>query len=136
MGLLSKAERAFYGTGRRKTSVAKVWIVLPGTGKIKVNKIPSEEYFPSRTYLPALQKPFEVTNTSGKFDVLAIVEGGGKSAQRDAVILGISRALVQFDETLKPSLSKAGLLTRDPRKKERKKYGQPGRRKQYQYHKR
>lgn len=136
MGLLSKAERAFYGTGRRKTAVAKVWIVIPGSGKIKVNKIPAEKYFPSPSYLPLLQKPFEVTGTLGKFDILAMVKGGGKSAQRDAVILGTARALLQYDETLKSVLSKEGLLRRDPREKERKKYGQPGRRKKFQYHKR
>ncbi len=136
MGLLSRAERAFYGTGRRKTSSARVWVVQPGTGKITVNGVTADKYFPSKRHVLLLQRPFEATGTLGKFDVIAKVTGGGKSAHADAVKLGIARALLEYDPTLKSALSQAGLLTRDPREKERKKYGQPGRRKQYQYHKR
>ena len=136
MGILSRAERAFYGTGRRKTATAKVWIIQPGSGKVTVNGLPAEEYFPSPRHTWIIRRPFEVTGTLGKFDVIAKVSGGGKSAHADAVRLGIARALLEFDPTLRPALRREGLLTRDPRKKERKKYGQPGRRKQYHYHKR
>jgi len=127
-------ERA-YGTGRRKTSVARVWL-RPGTGQVVVNRRAFEEYFPRETLRMIILQPFHVTGTEGRFDVLATVAGGGQSGQAGALRHGIARALVAFDPSLRPALKKAGLLTRDPRMRERKKYGQPGARKKFQYSKR
>ncbi|MGB9812698.1 MAG: 30S ribosomal protein S9 [Thermovenabulum sp.] len=113
---------AILTTGRRKTSVARVWI-KPGNGQIIINEKPFEEYFTLETLREDVIKPFVVTNTLGKFDVVANVKGGGFSGQAGAVRHGIARALLQIDESFKPVLRKEGLLTRDPRMVERKKYG-------------
>jgi small subunit ribosomal protein S9 len=124
-----------YGTGRRKTSVARVWI-RPGSGRIVVNRRAFEDYFPRETLRMIIAQPLAVTNTAGQFDVLATVTGGGPTGQAGAVRHGIARALVVFDANLRQTLKKAGLLTRDPRMRERKKYGQPGARQKFQYSKR
>ncbi|MDN5331583.1 MAG: small subunit ribosomal protein [Tepidanaerobacteraceae bacterium] len=115
-------KEAILTTGRRKTSVAKVWLT-PGTGKILINKRAFEEYFPLEALRSDVLKPLVVTNTLGKFDIIASVKGGGISGQAGAVRHGIARALVQVDEAYRPMLKKEGLLTRDPRMVERKKYG-------------
>jgi small subunit ribosomal protein S9 len=125
----------FYGTGRRKTSVARVWL-RPGTGRIVVNRRAFEDYFPRETLRMIIAQPLQVTNTMDQFDVLASVGGGGPTGQAGAVRHGLARALVQFDANLRQVLKKAGLLTRDPRMRERKKYGQPGARQKFQYSKR
>ncbi len=125
----------FYGTGRRKTSVARVWI-KPGNGRIAVNRRSFEDYFPRETLRMIIAQPLEITNTNGQFDVVATVSGGGPTGQAGAVRHGLARALVAFDENLRQPLKKAGLLTRDPRMRERKKYGQPGARQKFQYSKR
>jgi len=124
-----------YGTGRRKSSVARVWL-RPGEGKIEVNDRPVDEFFPRPTLKMLLAQPLKVVGMEGKFDVLASVSGGGASGQAGAIRLGIARALVKLDETLRTGLKKAGLLTRDPRVKERKKYGQKGARARFQFSKR
>ncbi len=125
----------FYGTGRRKTSVARVWI-RPGSGRVMVNRREFEDYFPRETLRMIISQPFQVTNTEGQFDLLCTVAGGGPSGQAGAVRHGLARALTRFDEKLRQALKKAGLLTRDPRMRERKKYGQPGARQKFQYSKR
>jgi small subunit ribosomal protein S9 len=125
----------FYGTGRRKTSVARVWI-KPGSGRFLVNRRPFEEYFPRETLRMIILQPLQVTNTAGQFDVIIRVGGGGPTGQAGAVRHGLSRAIARFDEKLRSPLKKAGLLTRDPRMRERKKYGQPGARQKFQYSKR
>ena len=125
----------FYGTGRRKTSVARVWI-RPGSGRVTVNKRGFEDYFPRETLRMIIAQPLQLTNTFGQFDVLIRVGGGGPTGQAGAVRHGIARALVRFDDALRTTLKKAGLLTRDPRMRERKKYGQPGARQKFQYSKR
>ncbi len=125
----------FYGTGRRKTSVARVWL-RSGQGRIAVNRRAFENYFPRETLRMIIAQPLEVTNTAGQFDILVNVGGGGPTGQAGAVRHGIARALVRFDEKLRQPLKKAGLLTRDPRMRERKKYGQPGARQKFQYSKR
>jgi small subunit ribosomal protein S9 len=125
----------FYGTGRRKTSVARVWI-RPGAGRIVVNRRAFDDFFPRETLRMIIAQPFQVTNTAGQFDVFVNVGGGGPTGQAGAVRHGIARALVRFDEKLRQALKKAGLLTRDPRMRERKKYGQPGARQKFQYSKR
>jgi small subunit ribosomal protein S9 len=125
----------FYGTGRRKTSVARVWI-RPGAGRIVVNRRAFDDFFPRETLRMIIAQPFQVTNTVGQFDVIVSVAGGGPTGQAGAVRHGIARALVRFDEKLRQALKKAGLLTRDPRMRERKKYGQPGARQKFQYSKR
>ncbi len=125
----------FYGTGRRKTSVARVWL-RPGGGRIVVNRRAFEDYFPRETLRMIIAQPLQVTNTAGQFDVLANVCGGGPTGQAGALRHGIARALVSYDAELRQALKKAGLLTRDPRMRERKKYGQPGARQKFQYSKR
>ncbi|HUF93352.1 MAG TPA: 30S ribosomal protein S9 [Candidatus Limnocylindria bacterium] len=125
----------FYGTGRRKTSVARVWI-KPGSGRIVINRRPFEDYFPRETNRMIIVQPLQVTNTAGQFDLLVTVEGGGPTGQAGAVRHGLARALSRFDDKLRSPLKKAGLLTRDPRARERKKYGQPGARQKFQYSKR
>jgi small subunit ribosomal protein S9 len=113
----------YFATGRRKESVARVRL-MPGDGTITVNGKTPEEYFGGRlAYQISLRKPLEVTGTAGRFDVIARVEGGGITGQVEAVRLGIARALVAYDENFRSELRRAGLLTRDPREKERKKYG-------------
>jgi small subunit ribosomal protein S9 len=125
----------FYGTGRRKRSIARVWL-KPGSGRVLVNRRAFEDYFPRETLRMIIAQPLEVTNTGGQFDVVANVAGGGPTGQAGAVRHGIARALVHFDANLRTTLKKAGLLTRDPRMRERKKYGQPGARQKFQYSKR
>ena len=125
----------FYGTGRRKTSIARVWL-RPGVGNILVNRRPFEEYFPRETLRMVICQPLQLTSTLGQFDALVNVGGGGPSGQAGAVRHGIARALLEFDDKLRQALKRAGCLTRDPRMKERKKYGQPGARSKFQYSKR
>jgi small subunit ribosomal protein S9 len=125
----------FYGTGRRKTSTARVFL-RAGDGKIVVNDRPIDDYFARETLKMVLKQPLEITETLQRFDVHATVEGGGGSGQAGAIRHGISRALLEFDGELRGKLKEAGFLTRDPRKKERKKYGQPGARKRFQFSKR
>jgi small subunit ribosomal protein S9 len=127
--------KKYYATGRRKTAVARVWI-WPGEGKLVVNKRPLEDYFTLASWRTDIAKPFVVTATEGKFDVLSTVKGGGITGQMGALRHGIARALEQVDGSYRSALKKAGLLTRDPRMKERKKYGQPGARKRFQFSKR
>ncbi|MDI3481419.1 MAG: small subunit ribosomal protein [Tepidanaerobacteraceae bacterium] len=115
-------KQAVLATGRRKTSVAKVWM-MPGSGRIIINKKPMDEYFGLETLKVDIKKPLAVTNTEGKFDVIASVRGGGFTGQAGAVRHGIARALLKIDSEFRPVLKKEGLLTRDPRMKERKKYG-------------
>jgi small subunit ribosomal protein S9 len=125
----------FYGTGRRKTSVARVWL-KPGGGRISVNKRPFEDYFPRETLRMIICQPLQLTNTLGALDATINVSGGGPTGQAGAVRHGIARALLLFDEQLRQTPKRAGCLTRDPRMKERKKYGQPGARSKFQYSKR
>ena len=129
------SQESFYATGRRKTSVARVWL-KPGTGKISVNTRTPDDYFGGIFFEPKLERPFAVTETADKYDIMATVKGGGKSAQVDALVHGISRALQEMDTELRIPLKRAGLLTRDPRSKERKKYGQRGARARFQFSKR
>ncbi|MFQ5519870.1 MAG: 30S ribosomal protein S9 [Candidatus Methylomirabilia bacterium] len=125
----------YYGTGRRKTAVARVWL-KPGQGIITVNRRAFEQYFPRETLRRSICQPFQVTETEGQFDVSANVSGGGSAGQAGAVRHGVARALLAYDDKLRQTLKRAGVLTRDPRMRERKKYGQPGARKQFQYSKR
>ena len=125
----------FAATGRRKTAVAQVRL-MRGTGKIVVNGRPFEEYFTTPSLQLTVLKPFEVTKTTNNFDVKVRTDGGGIAGQAGAVRLGIARALLVYDATTRPSLKEQGLLTRDPRMKERKKAGQPGARKRFQFSKR
>lgn len=116
------AGNRYYGTGRRKSSVARVYLV-PGTGKITINKKDIDEYLPLDTLKVIVRQPLEATETTDKFDVLVNVKGGGLAGQAGAIRHGISRALVEADADYRPTLKSAGYLTRDPRMKERKKYG-------------
>jgi small subunit ribosomal protein S9 len=125
----------FYGTGRRKTSVARVWI-KPGDGKITVNTLEIVKYIPRKTLQMLVRQPFDATNTAGRYDVHATVKGGGQAGQAGALKHGIARALLKSDEAHKSALRRGGFLTRDPRKKERKKYGQKGARARFQFSKR
>lgn len=125
----------FIGTGRRKTAVARVRLAS-GSGKITVNNRPFENYFPMETLRMLAVQPLAVTETAAKFDVRVKVTGGGPTGQASAVRHGIARALLRADANLRPALKAEGLLTRDPRMRERKKYGQPGARKRFQYSKR
>ena len=127
--------KEFLGTGRRKTSVARVR-VAEGSGRVVVNNRALEEYFPLETMRNTVTRPLEVTQNLERFDVSVNVHGGGLSGQAGAKRHGISRALLQVDGEFRPALKADGLLTRDPRMKERKKYGQPGARKRYQFSKR
>ena len=125
----------FYGTGKRKTSIARTRL-YNGSGQIVVNGRPFNEYFPRASLQMIIKQPLELTKTVGKFDIKVNVKGGGLSGQAQAVKHGISRALLDFDPELRPILKKAGFLTRDARVKERKKYGQRGARARFQYSKR
>lgn len=125
----------FSAVGRRKTSIARVRL-LPGAGEVTVNDKNMGEFFTRDSLRTIVKQPLELTNTSGKFNVIANVNGGGESGQAGAVRHGIARALIISDANLRPVLKKAGLLTRDPRMKERKKYGQKGARKRFQFSKR
>jgi small subunit ribosomal protein S9 len=129
------AEIQYYGTGRRKTSTARVYL-RPGSGEITVNRRPFDNYFPNEALRMIIRQPLTLTDTIGKFDILVTVDGGGTAGQAGAVRHGITRALMEFNADLRPSLKKAGLVTRDPRQKERKKYGQKGARKRFQFSKR
>jgi len=125
----------YYGTGRRKTSTARVFL-RPGSGVITVNHREFANFFPTAVLRTEIQQPLQLTDTSDKFDVLATVAGGGIAGQAGAVRLGISRALCEYNIELRPTLKKEGLLTRDARAKERKKYGLAGARKRFQFSKR
>jgi small subunit ribosomal protein S9 len=129
------AEIQYYGTGRRKTSTARVYL-RPGAGEVKVNKKAFEQYFPNETLRMIIRQPLQLTETSNKFDILVNVEGGGPAGQAGAIRHGITRALIEFNADLRSALKHAGLVTRDPRIKERKKYGQKGARKRFQFSKR
>jgi len=129
------AEALYNGTGRRKTAVARVR-VLPGDGKITVNGRAFDTYFPLETLRSTVSGPLTITGTTDKLDVKVNVSGGGPNGQAGAVRHGIARALLQFDANLRPALKAEGFLTRDPRMRERKKYGQPGARKRFQFSKR
>ena len=133
--MAKKTTVQYYGTGRRKDSVARVYL-RPGAGNIVVNKRPVEEYFGRDTLKMILRQPLEITDSLQKFDIIVNVHGGGLSGQAGAIRHGISRALLLATENSRDTLKKAGMLTRDSRKVERKKYGQPGARKKYQYSKR
>mgnify|MGYP000801584459 CR=1 FL=1 len=124
----------FYGTGRRKKSVARVR-VYPGTGKITINDRSIDDYFGLETLKLIVRQPLALTGTTEKFDIVCRVNGGGVTGQAGAIRHGLSRALLQYDEALRPALKKAGFLTRDPRMKERKKYGLKGARRAPQFSK-
>ena len=125
----------YYGTGRRKTSTARVFL-RPGTGAISVNHRSFETFFPTEAQRTLIRRPLLLTETADKFDILATVAGGGVSGQAGAVRLGIARALVEYNTELRKRLKDEGLLTRDARAKERKKYGMAGARKRFQFSKR
>jgi small subunit ribosomal protein S9 len=125
----------YLGTGRRKTSVARVFL-RPGKGEIKVNNRAFENYFQTESSRAMVRQPLSATETIDKFDLLILADGGGVAGQAGAARLGISRALVEFNAELRSRLKKLGFLTRDPRKHERKKYGQKGARKRFQFSKR
>ena len=129
------AKAKYYGTGRRKSSVARVYLV-PGTGKVTINKRDMEEYFGLDTLKLIVRQPLVLTGTESKYDVITTVRGGGFTGQAGAIRHGISRALLQVDGDFRPALKKAGFLTRDPRMKERKKYGLKGARRAPQFSKR
>ena len=133
--MYTSAKPYFYGTGRRKSSVARVRL-YPGTGKITINNRDIDDYFGLETLKLIINQPFGVTNTTAKFDIVANVRGGGISGQAGAIRHGLARALVAADEANKPALKAAGFLTRDPRMKERKKYGLKGARRAPQFSKR
>jgi small subunit ribosomal protein S9 len=126
----------YWGTGRRKTSVARVRIIPGGEGGIIVNKRPIEEYFDRSDHVQAARRPIEHVERGGEFEIRVNVRGGGNTGQAGAISHGLARALVKADESLKPTLKKAGFLTRDPRMVERKKYGQKGARARFQFSKR
>ena len=127
--------KEFLGTGRRKTAVARVRLAS-GSGKIVINGRPFENYFPTDTLRTMVVTPLAATESATKYDIRINVEGGGPTGQAGAVRHGIARALLKVDAALRPTLKAAGLLTRDPRMREREKYGQPGARKRFQYSKR
>ena len=129
------AKERFYGTGRRKKSIARVYLV-PGTGKVTINKRDIDEYFGLETLKLIVRQPLAATQTADKFDVLVNVRGGGTTGQAGAIRHGISRALLQADAEFRPTLKAAGFLTRDPRMKERKKYGLKKARRASQFSKR
>ena len=125
----------YLGTGRRKAAVARVFL-RPGKGQISVNNQPFEAYFVTEAHRTVVRQPLLATETADKFDVLILADGGGSTVQAGASRLGIARALVGFNTELRPKLKQLGFLTRDPRKHERKKYGQKGARKRFQFSKR
>jgi small subunit ribosomal protein S9 len=128
-------ENTYYATGRRKTAIARTWI-KPGNGEIVINDRSVEEYFPIETIRTDMIQPFKITNTVGSYDVKATVVGGGISGQADAVRHGITRALISLNPDFRLALKRAGFIKRDPRVKERKKYGQKGARARFQFSKR
>ena len=125
----------YYGTGRRKTAAARVYL-RPGAGNVKVNGRPLDSYFPNEVLKMVIKQPLMLTETTERFDIVVSVAGGGSAGQAGAIRHGISRALLHFNAELRDRLKSAGLLTRDPRKKERKKYGQKGARARFQFSKR
>ena len=125
----------WYGTGRRKTSTARVWL-RPGDGNVVINRRPMDVYFGRETAKMIVQQAFDVVDQRGKFDLVVNVKGGGMSGQAGAIRHGVARALVEMNPDLRPTLKKAGFLTRDARAVERKKYGRPGARKRFQFSKR
>ncbi len=129
------AEKSYYGTGKRKTSIARVWL-RPGEGNTVINKRPLDNYFGRETAKMVIQHPFELTGTQNQFDLVVNVTGGGMSGQADAIKHGIAKALLVYDSNLRDTLKKEGFLTRDSRVKERKKYGKRGARASFQYSKR
>jgi len=129
------ADIQYYGTGRRKIATARVYL-RPGTGEIKVNKKEFNQYFPNEALRMVIRQPLQLTETTSKFDILINVAGGGPAGQAGAIRHGITRALMEFNLDLRPGLKQAGFVTRDPRIKERKKYGQKGARKRFQFSKR
>ena len=129
------AEELYHAVGKRKKAVARIWM-KPGKGEITINKRPFDDYIKRESDKVRILQPLELTDTLGKYDISANVRGGGVSGQAGAIRHGISRALVDMNPGFRLSLKKAELLTRDPRMKERKKYGQPGARKRFQYSKR
>ena len=133
--MYTSAKPYFYGTGRRKKSIARVRI-YPGTGAITINKRDIDDYFGLETLKLIVNQPYEVTDTIGKFDIVCTVTGGGISGQAGAIRHGLAKALLQADEAYRPALKKAGFLTRDPRMKERKKYGLKAARRAPQFSKR
>ena len=136
MATYTSKKAYMYGTGRRKSSVARVHLFPNGTGSITVNGRPLDDYFGLETLKLIINQPFGVTNTVGKFDIVANVNGGGISGQAGAIRHGVARALLLADDTYRPLLKKAGFLTRDPRMKERKKYGLKAARRASQFSKR
>ena len=124
-----------YGTGRRKTAAARVFL-RPGTGEVRVNGRSLDDYFPNEVLKMVIKQPLHLTETVERFDIVVTVEGGGSAGQAGAIRHGISRALLEYNIELRDRLKSAGLLTRDPRKKERKKYGQKGARARFQFSKR
>jgi len=129
------AEIEYYGTGRRKSATARVYL-RPGAGNFQVNRRAFDVYFPNETLRMIIRQPMQLTETASKFDVLVNVAGGGPAGQAGAIRHGITRALIEYNGDLRPALKHAGLVTRDPRIKERKKYGQKGARKRFQFSKR
>jgi len=129
------ADIQYYATGRRKTSVARV-VMTPGSGQITVNKKPADSYFPRETLRMVIRQPIELAGITGKYNVQATVTGGGLTGQAGALRHGIARAIVDMNSDLRVRLKKEGFLMRDPREKERKKYGQKGARKRFQFSKR
>jgi small subunit ribosomal protein S9 len=128
-------ENVFYATGKRKTAVARTWL-KPGTGEVVINNRPMDDYFRLENARADMMQPFVLTNTLGSYDVIVRVMGGGISGQTGAIRHGITRALIQADPDLRLTLKKAGFVKRDPRAKERKKYGQRGARARFQFSKR
>ena len=129
------SESKYYATGRRKEAAARVWLTK-GNGTIEVNGVKMEDYFGRDDLRMIIQQPFEVTKSINRFDIIATVKGGGESGQAGALRHGIARVLLAFDVSWKPLLRKSGLLTRDPRMRERKKYGRKGARRRFQFTKR
>jgi len=132
---LAATKIQYYGTGKRKSSIARVYL-RPGSGQININKRSMDQYFPSDALKMLIKQPLALTESGEKFDIYANIKGGGSTGQAWAMRLGISRALCIFNQELRGILKKGGFLTRDARIKERKKYGQPGARKRFQYSKR
>ncbi len=129
------AEQKFYATGKKKTSIARVWM-KPGSGDVVINKRTMDEYFGRETSKMVVRQPLELTENVGKFDITVNVQGGGPSGQAGAIKHGITKALLEVDPQLRATLKKAGFITRDSRIKERKKYGQRGARRSFQFSKR
>ena len=129
------AEIQYYGTGRRKSSTARVYL-RAGAGEFMINRKAFDTYFPNETLRMIIRQPLQLTETVNKFDILINVAGGGPAGQAGAIRHGITRALMEYNADLRPTLKHAGLITRDPRIKERKKYGQKGARKRFQFSKR